>query len=407
MKSFKYEVIDMSSGVEKKGKIEAETIQEAQEMLEADNYIILSIKTNTDLFKKSGPKYKKKYAKYLPTITKRFAFLLSKGISISECLFSLEQEFKKEKELSEAFTKVSESINNGMTLSNGFQEQSAYFPHLFIKMVEIGELSGNLEKIMYQLSSFFDKNQKLQTKIKKSLSSPLITLFAALGVILFMIYYILPQMMTMFEAFNSELPGITKNLLVITNFMQNNILYLIIGVLALVSVVGKLLTVYSFKLMLDRVLLMLPVVGDYLTKYYLALFARTFGILLTSGIEVQLAFAICSDIINNLVIKESINYLSDRVEEGHTLVSSAESYEFKKWKFPLLFVSCMNVGERTGAIDTSMMDLADEYQYDIDNSSDKITLIVNTFMTFFLGFIVGYIALGMYLPIISMTDGLL
>lgn len=407
MKTFKYEVIDGDTGTEKKGVIEAENLQQAQEMLEIDNLIILSIKSNSEFFKKSGPKYKKKYGKYLPTITKRFAFLLSKGISISECLFSLEQEFKKEKELSEAFAKVSENINSGMTLSNSFSSQAAYFPHLFIKMVEIGELSGNLEKIMYQLSSFFDKNQKLQTKIKKSLSSPIITLVAALGVILFMIYYILPQMMTMFEAFNSELPAITKNLLVITNFMQNNILYLIIGVLLVIFVFGKLLTIYRFKIMLDRVSLMLPVVGDYLTKYYLALFSRTFGILLSSGIEVQLAFAICSDIINNLVIKEAITYLSDRVEEGHTLVSSAEAFELKKWKFPLLFISCMNVGERTGAIDVSMMDLADEYQYDIDNSSDKITLIVNTFMTFFLGFIVGYIALGMYLPIISMTDGLL
>lgn len=407
MKNFKYEVIDGNTGVEKKGVIEAESFQQAQEMLETENFIVLSLKSNNELFKKSGQKYKKKYAKFLPTITKRFAFLLSKGISISECLFSLEQEFKKEKDLSEAFAKVSEDINSGMTLSGSFSNQSAYFPHLFIKMVEIGELSGNLEKIMYQLSSFFDKNQKLQTKIKKSLSSPIITLVAALGVILFMIYYILPQMMTMFEAFNSELPAITKNLLVITNFMQNNILYLIIGVLLIIFLFGKLITVYAFKISLDRIALVIPVVGDYLTKYYLALFCRTFGILLSSGIEVQLAFAICSDIINNLVIKESITYLSDQVEEGHTLVSSAEAFELKKWKFPLLFISCLNVGERTGAIDVSMMDLADEYQYDIDNSSDKITLIVNTFMTFFLGFIVGYIALGMYLPIISMTDGLL
>jgi len=269
-------------------------------------------------------------------------------------------------------------------------------------MVKAGELGGVLELVLNRLAEFQEKAQKIANKVKSAMAYPMIVLVIAVLIMWFLLVFIVPKFEAIFKDMlgNKPLPDITQFVIGISKAVQDHF-FSIIGVFVALVIAYKLFARSSAgRVVLDRVKLKIPLMGDLLRKSSISRFTRTLGTLVESGVPILQALNITKDTSGNAVIADAIMKVHDAVKEGESIVAPLES----SGVFPPLVISMIDVGEETGQLPAMLLKVADVFDDEVDNAVAGLTSMLEPLMIVFLAIVVGGIVIALFMPLISIIQ---
>jgi len=341
--------------------------------------------------------------KILMIFTRQLATLIDAGLPLLRGLNVLAKQ-ERDLVLKGTINKLADSIQGGSTFSEGLAQHPRIFNDLYVNMVKAGELGGVLEVVLTRLAEFQEKAQKIRNKIVAAMVYPIIVLVLALGIMTFLLVFIVPRFQVIFHDMlgDKPLPAITLFVIAISEFMQNHWAILLSAVV--VTIVGYKISARTAagRAVLDRVTLRMPLFGDLIRKTSISRFSRTLGTLVTSGVPILQALTITRETAGNSVIARAISQVHDSVKEGESIVVPLET----SGAFPPMVISMIDVGEETGQLPEMLLKIAEVYDDEVDNSVAAITSLLEPIMIVFLAVVVGTIVIALFMPLISIISGL-
>ena len=342
-------------------------------------------------------------AKELAIFTRQLATLVDAGLPLLRGLTVLQRQ-EKNPVLKSVLGELTTSVESGSTFSEALYLHPKIFNKLYINMVKAGEVGGVLEVVLNRLSQFMEKAEKIKGKIKAASFYPAAVLVIAVGILSFLMIKIVPQFKTIFADMlgGTELPGFTTFVLGFSEKVKDNFVVVgggLAGLVVLLKMYGK---TQSGALVLDRLTLMAPVIGDLTRKTSIARFTRTLGTLIASGVPILQALQIVKETSGNRVISDAVGKVHDSVKEGENIVQPLEA----SGVFPPMVISMIDVGETTGALPDMLMKIADNYDDEVDNAITAMISLLEPVMIVFLALVVGSIVIALFLPLIKIITTL-
>jgi type IV pilus assembly protein PilC len=328
---------------------------------------------------------------------RQFATLMRAGVSIVDATRILAEQTES-KPLRKALVDVNASLMRGISFSQAVQDHKKIFPQLFVSMIRAGEESGDIEGTLDRLAMFFEKQHTTTEKIKSALTYPITVGVMAIGAVIYLLWAIVPQFVTMFESMNAELPAITKMVLALSKSIQGQWYFWILGVLLLVIAFQITKRTEKGAYALDYAKLKIPVFGKLNQKGSIAQFTRTFSSLYASSVPILQSLVIVEEVAGNKVIGKFIRSAGDSLRQGNPLSEPLK----KAWVFPPLVTQMIAIGEETGALDTMLSKVADFYEMDVENTVDRLKSLLEPLLIAFLAGVVGVIVAAIMLPMFSL-----
>jgi len=341
--------------------------------------------------------------KTLMIFTRQLATLIDAGLPLLRSLNVLSKQ-ERDSVLKSAINKVADSVQSGSTFSEGLAQHPRLFNDLYVNMVRAGEVGGVLEVVLTRLAEFQEKAQKVKNKVVAAMVYPIIVLLLALGIMIFLLIFIVPRFETIFHDMlgDKPLPAITLFVIGISDFMQKHWAVLL-GATAALFAAGKVATrTRAGRAALDRVKLRAPLFGDLIRKTSISRFSRTLGTLVTSGVPILQALNITRETAGNMVIARAISQVHDSVKEGESITQPLET----SGAFPPMVISMIDVGEETGQLPEMLLKIAEVYDDEVDNSVAALTSLLEPIMIVLLALIVGTIVIALFMPLVSIISGL-
>jgi len=344
--------------------------------------------------------------KYLEKLffTKQLAMFLKAGIPLSEALRSLSEEGKINP-VSRVAKSVQSQVENGQPLHKALAKESRSFDLFFISMVEIGEVSGTLEKSLDFLANKISRESELRKKIKSMLYYPAVVLSASFAVGIFVSFFILPKLGKMFQSFDVKLPLATRVLIFLADIVKNYGLFIAIFFFLLVILFRFFLSVWpSFKFLWHKTKLRLPVAGKVIASIALSALFRNLGVMLSSGLSLEYALRVESETAENLVIREVASQLRKNISQGKRIGESLKLLDNSI--FPLFVSRIISVGEISGKLEESFTYLADFFEDETEVKAKNAAAFLEPVLLLIVGIIVCFVALAVVLPIYSLTGSI-
>ena len=335
--------------------------------------------------------------------TRQLATLIDAGLPLLRGLNVLAKQ-ERDSVLKSAINKVADSVQEGSTFSEGLAQHPRLFNDLYVNMVRAGEVGGVLELVLTRLAEFQEKAQKVKNKVVAAMVYPIIVLLLALGIMIFLLIFIVPRFETIFHDMlgDKPLPAITLFVIGVSDFMQKHWAVLLGVIVALVAA-GKIAArTRAGRAVIDRVKLHAPLFGDLIRKTSISRFSRTLGTLVTSGVPILQALNITRETAGNTVIARAISQVHDSVKEGESITQPLEA----SGAFPPMVISMIDVGEETGQLPEMLLKIAEVYDDEVDNSVAALTSLLEPIMIVLLALIVGTIVIALFMPLISIISGL-
>jgi type IV pilus assembly protein PilC len=339
--------------------------------------------------------------KDIVTFTRLFATMIDAGLPIVQCLDILQGQTDN-KFFANILRDVKGSVESGSTFSDSLRRHPKVFDHLYVNLVQAGEVGGILDTILNRLAVYIEKAMKLRRQVRGAMVYPSIVLVVFFGVLAILLGFVIPGFQTMFKDFGSkdELPALTRGVMAVSSFFVSNILWMLLGITALVVGSAYALRTPRGKKIFHRTLLRLPVVGDVLRKIAVARFTRTLGTLLASGVPILDALEIVAKTAGNVIVEEAVMYARARISEGKNMAQPLMETNV----FPPMVVQMVGVGEQTGALDTMLNKIADFYEEEVDIAVAALTSLIEPALMVGIGGTVGVVLIAMYLPIFSLAS---
>jgi type IV pilus assembly protein PilC len=341
--------------------------------------------------------------KVLMIFTRQLATLIDAGLPLLRGLNVLAKQ-ERDSVLKNTINKLADSIQGGSTFSEALAQHPRIFNDLYVNMVKAGELGGVLEVVLTRLAEFQEKAQKIKNKVVAAMVYPLIVLVLAVGIMTFLLVFIVPRFEAIFHDMlgDKPLPAITIFVIGVSSFVQNH-WAILLGALAALGLGYKLIArTRSGQNILDRIKLRAPLFGDLIRKTAISRFSRTLGTLVTSGVPILQALTITRETAGNSVIARAISRVHDSVKEGESIMLPLEASR----AFPPMVISMIDVGEQTGELPEMLLKIAEVYDDEVDNSVAALTSLLEPIMIVFLALIVGTIVIALFMPLISIISGL-
>ncbi|MEY2489169.1 MAG: type pilus assembly protein PilC [Verrucomicrobiota bacterium] len=341
--------------------------------------------------------------KTLMIFTRQLATLIDAGLPLLRSLNVLAKQ-ERDSVLKSAINKVADSVQGGSTFSQGLAEHPRLFNDLYVNMVRAGEVGGVLELVLTRLAEFQEKAQKVKNKVVAAMVYPIIVLLLAMGIMIFLLIFIVPKFEAIFHDMlgDKPLPAVTLFVIGVSDFMQTHWAMLLAGIVV-VFVAGKVAArTRAGRVALDRVKLRAPLFGDLIRKTSISRFSRTLGTLVTSGVPILQALDITRETAGNTVIARAILRVHDSVKEGESITQPLEA----SGAFPPMVISMIDVGEETGQLPEMLLKIAEVYDDEVDNSVAALTSLLEPIMIVLLALIVGTIVIALFMPLISIISGL-
>jgi len=325
--------------------------------------------------------------------TRQFATMISAGLPMVQCLDILGTQMESA-EFRKIIMKVKDSVQSGMTLSEGLGKHKKAFDELYVNMVEAGEIGGALDTILVRLAQYREKADKLTRKVKGAMVYPLVVMIVAVGVTFAMLRFIVPVFAKMFGGLGAELPAPTRFILGISNFLKDQTLVILF--IIVIAIIGFKLFLRNPKgrLMFDSFKLKMPLLGSLVRKSAVSRFTRTLATLLSSGVSILDALNITAKTSGNMVLQNAINKSMVSIAEGETITQPLKD----SGVFPPMVTQMISVGEKTGGMDDMLSKIADFYDEEVDAAVSALTSIIEPVVIVFLGGMIGAIMIAMYLP---------
>ncbi len=421
MPNFHYIALDQN-GQEVAGELEASSESEAINMLRQNQLYPTQVAqegkgdaavkkraktTNASKGKgkvvKAGANAKVK-SKTLMIFTRQLATLIDSGLPLLRGLTVLSRQ-EPHPIMKSTIATLAENVQTGSTFSETLTQYPKIFNKLYVNMVKAGELGGVLEIVLNRLAEYQEKAQKLKNKIMAAMIYPLIVMFIAMAIMVFLMLVIVPRFEKIFEDMlgdKNKLPELTKLVIGFSRWMGDNILFLGGGI-AIIFVGWRLFaSTPGGRRSIDSWKLKLPLFGDVQRKTAISRFTRTLGTLVTSGVPILQALNITRETAGNAIISDAIVKVHDAVKEGESMVGPLEASNV----FPPMVISMVDVGEETGQLPEMLLKIADVYEDEVDNSVSALTSMLEPLMIVMLALVVGTIVMALFLPLIEVIKGL-
>lgn len=395
LKGYSYVVIN-SVNKKEKGFFDAESEDEVRTFLEGQDYQVLEVKPKSamDIDISGPPKLKPEDLSF--TLTQLSTYIKS-GIPLVDSVRILAKQAKKPAH-KKIYGQVVYELLKGESFSTALAKQGKVFPALLINMVKTSEMTGDLPSILDDMAEYYTSMNQTRKQMKSAMTYPIVVLTIALGVLVFMLVYLVPQFASMFESNDAKLPAITLIVLGVSNFIQNYYIYLIVGIVVMIFIFKYLMKhVQSFKLSVQTILMHLPVVGKIIIYNEIANFTKTFASLLNHGVFITDSMEILSKITDNEVFKKIINKTLENLSKGEP-VSSAFRGE---WAIPVVAYEMIVTGENTGQLGLMMEKVSNHFQAMHKTIIDQMKSLMEPLMIVFLAGIVGVILLSIVTPMFS------
>ncbi len=417
MPLYQYTAMD-STGKETKGIKEAPNENAVSKFLKEQGMHPTNIKIATaPAAKTAGGKEKKKSildleinlgplkinSKNLTILTRQLAILLEAGLPLVRSLRTLERQ-AKDPAVRKILGKVASSVEGGSGFSEALSQYPTSFDSLYVNMVRAGEASGKLDLILSRLAMFREKAAKIAGKVKSAMTYPIIVLTIAIGMTVGLMIGIVPKFQQMFNDMlgGAELPALTQVVIDISQFMQDQILLILIIVAAVIVLVKLAVKTKTGRLVVDAIKFKMPLFGDLISKNAISKFARTLGTLTGSAVPALDALKIVRDTAGNALVSKAVQQVHDAVKEGEPMSATLASTKI----FPVMVVSMIEVGEETAKTPEMLEKIADTYDEEVDNAVAALTSMIEPLLMVFLAVVVGGIVIALFAPLIKIIESL-
>jgi type IV pilus assembly protein PilC len=337
----------------------------------------------------------------LALFCRQFSTMINAGVSLVRCLSVLEDQSTNAR-LKVIIREIQVGVESGETLSRTLTRYPRVFSNLFVGLVRAGEVGGVLDETLNRLATFLEEDQKLKRKVKAAMTYPVLVMVFALAIVIGLVTFILPKFMELFTAFDVDLPGSTAFLVASSHFITN---YWWICILVVVGV-SVSFSYYTRTRMgkrhWDLVKLKMPVFGKLNHKIALARFSRTLSTLMISGVPILQAMETVAGSIDNEIISGAILNARTAIREGERIGDPLQ----KSGLFPQMVIQMIAIGEETGSLDAMLMKVADFYEAEVDATLQSLTAALEPIMIVFLGGVVGFIVISMFMPLIAIIGKL-
>ncbi|PIQ78973.1 MAG: hypothetical protein COV79_04655 [Parcubacteria group bacterium CG11_big_fil_rev_8_21_14_0_20_41_14] len=328
------------------------------------------------------------------------SIMLKSGLSASRSFRALTLQAANPK-FKRVLAKVTRSVEKGLPIAQSMSEHPKVFSHIFISMIQAGEQSGKLEKVLTELSTQMKRSHDLKSKVKGALMYPMAILISMVAIGSGMIIFVIPKLTAVFSEMNAELPVPTKILIAVSNGANKYALIIVpiiiisIGLLVYVTRKGKGQKIWH------KIILLMPVVGSIAIKINLAKIARTLSSLLATDMPIVISLKLTANTIKNALYRESLMIMSINVEQGKTMASQMP--QFKKL-YPPVAHQMVQVGEETGEISNILAQLAEFYEEDVSNTMNSLPSLIEPILIVTLGAAVGAMAIAVIMPMFSLAN---
>ena len=404
----KYKYVAMNARNQKKeGNIEADTQTDAVAKLRERGLIVQDIQElgkNSDeptsiwQMDLGGDIHTKKIQpKKLLMILSQFGMMMKAGINLSMCM-SIMIESEKDVSMKKILKEINENLYTGFTLSQAMRN-FAGFPQIYISIIEAGEANGRLDEAFEQCALICKKDMALTGKIKSALGYPIFLIVLVIAVVIILTVFVLPTFKDVYTSFGGELPGLTKALMAFSDFLIG---YWWLVIIIVVGVVFGLKTLkkssIEFQMWWAKIQLKIPLVGPIIRQSSLARFCRLMSTLTDAGIPIHKAMALARDAVPNMFVKEKIQAVLEDVQIGVSINAAMAKHPV----FDPILVSMIRVGEESGMLGDSLLKMADLFENQADESTNKMTEMMTPIMTVVIGVVVGTLVVAMILPMFGM-----
>jgi type IV pilus assembly protein PilC len=337
----------------------------------------------------------------LTTFCRQFSIMQNTGIPILDCLDIL-----RNQSYSAYFRKllqvIYEDVKSGLLLSDALDKHKKVFPHFFRSMVRVGELSGKMELVFASLADYYESDTAIKGKVKSALSYPMMLLAMTVGVVILMMLVVVPTFRSAMMQMDVQITGITKVVYDMSDFLLANWNLLLLGVAVAVMIVILVARTESGAFFFDKMKMHIPIVKTIQRNLLTARFARAFGLLLSSGMDLNAAMDAVEVIIGNRYIKQRFHEAAENVRRGMSLTVAFDTYKL----FPQMMIQMITIGERTGTMDEVLMRSCAFFDNQVETSLNSMTAKIQPVMLVLMGGIIGTLFIAVYSPMLSIMTNL-
>jgi type IV pilus assembly protein PilC len=395
---YKYKAVS-ENGQVLEGYFEAESQTDVLTMLKSNSYLPVYIEEDLNTDVKLDIFSKKVNKKDIAVFCRQFYTMINAGIGIVKSLDILEKQTEN-KNLKKGIAALYEDVQKGFTLSEAMKKHEKIFPSLLVNMVEAGEVSGSLDVIMERMAVHFEKENKLENKIKTALVYPVALSIVALAVVIFLLTVVMPTFINMFESSGLALPGPTQALLTISNSLTQYWYLFVSMTIVLIVVFLTFRKTDDGRRFLDSLKIRIPGVKKTNVKIITARFSRTLSTLLSSGMPLIQSIEVVGRIVGNKVVQDRLNLAVEDISKGVSLSRTIKDIDI----FPPMVDSMIKIGEESGSLDEILYKTADFYDDEVEVALQKMTTLLEPLLLVFMAIVIGFIVIAMAMPMFDMVN---
>lgn len=336
------------------------------------------------------------------TFARNLANMLEAGLSLTRSIAVMEKQ-SKNKKLKNIYHELNLDISAGKTFHDALDRWNTVFPPVFISMVKAGEESGNLADSLKSVGTQMEATYKLQKKIKGAMMYPSV-IFAVMIIIgIIMMVFVVPKLTATFADVKAELPGSTKFVIFMSEFLRNHFILLPLMLLAAMTAIYQVLHTKQGRKIFDKIVIKLPIFGQLIKESNSAKTARTMSSLIGSGVDLIQSVDITSEVLQNNLYKDVMSQVKMNVEKGKPMSDIFNQHEEL---YPIFVSEMINVGEETGKLSTMLQGVAVFYENEVDQKTKDLSTIIEPILMVFIGGAVGFFAISMITPMYSVMNNI-
>ena len=295
---------------------------------------------------------------------------------------------------------VRDRVKSGSALSDAFIAQGEAFPRVYAASLTAGERSGELATVMNRFLEFARKTERVRTRVRSALVYPAVLSVLSCGLVSILMFYVLPKFASFYGDFDAKVPAITRFVVGIATFLRSHWVIIVLGVVSSWVAFSAWRETPRGRLLIDRFLLRLPILGEVVRMYNVSTFSRTLSTLLSGGIPLLSSLQTTTTGLDNGVYVAAVTAVTDDVREGRALWDSLD----RTHVFTDLAIELVKVGESTGSLDVMLVNVADFYDEQVDEMLTRVVSLFEPILLVVMGFVVGFLLLAMYLPIFNLSN---
>ncbi len=398
---FTYKALQ-KDGTKISGEMDASSEKEISEYLKKNSYFPIEIKekkpSSLDNITTLLQQVSFQDVTYM---TRQFAIMLDAGLTLIDSIEIIMKQVQKPA-LKKMMSEIDKSLRDGKTFSQALSKYPRQFSHFYVALVKSGEASGKLDSILEKLAEHLEKQRAFSQKIRNAMIYPIVVISAMFVMMFVMFAFVMPQLLSLYDSFEVDLPQSTQIIMAISTFMKSYWPFVLVAIIALIVTLLRLKNTKKGQEVFDRYIFKIPLLGNIVKTSGLVDATRTLSILISSGVPILDGLVIVIDVNSNIVFKQAFERIKEKVEKGMSVGSAMSNEPI----FPESLIQMAIVGEQTGHLDETLLKLSEYYQTESEMAVKGLLTMMEPMILIVLGVSVGFLVMAVITPIFSLTNSL-